>query len=123
MSDVQSTLGVTSNLGPALAGNFSVTGPGWNVESLDFYGCQTGALGFTFTNVTWSMRSGADVSSAAIVASGTTAVTSDEQPLRRHPGQRGARAGHLGVDAGRRRGRGAHGARSPGLTAHDSETT
>jgi len=69
------TFGVTSNSGFALADNFTVGGPGWNVTGLDFFGYQTGAVGFTFTNVIWSIRSGTDVNTAAIVASGTTAPT------------------------------------------------
>ena len=72
------SLGITSSTaaGSTLADNFTVTGPGWSVQSLDFFAYQTGAVGFTFTNATWSLRSGADVNAASILASGTTAVTS-----------------------------------------------
>jgi hypothetical protein len=78
-SGVDSSLGATSNASFVLADNFTVTGGGWNVESLDFFGYQTGAVGFTFTGVTWSIRSGADVSTATTVASGTSAVTNGGQ--------------------------------------------
>lgn len=69
------TLGAGSNASATLADNFSVAGAAWNVESLDFFGYQTGSTAFTFTGVTWSIRSGTDVNTAAIVASGTSAVT------------------------------------------------
>lgn len=78
-SGIDSTLGAGSNASATLADNFTVTGGGWNVESLDFFGYQTGAVGFTFTGVTWSIRSGSDVNTAAIVASGTSAVTNGGQ--------------------------------------------
>jgi PEP-CTERM motif len=57
-----------------VADNFTVGGSGWNVQSLDFYSYQTGAVGFTFTTATWSIVSG-DVNTGSVVASGTTAVT------------------------------------------------
>jgi hypothetical protein len=61
--------------GNYVADNFTVSGSSWNVESLDFYSYQTGAVGFTFTNATWSIVSGANVNTGTIIASGTTAVT------------------------------------------------
>lgn len=70
-----STLGAGSNASFTLADNFSIAGPAWSVESLDFFGYQTSAVGFTFTSATWSLRSGTDVNTATILASGTTAVT------------------------------------------------
>lgn len=59
---------------PNLVGdNFSVTGPGWNVSSLSFFGYQSFAAGaFTFTGASWSIISG-DVNSGTVVASGTGA--------------------------------------------------
>lgn len=75
VSGVDSTLGAGSNATATLSDNFSVGAGGWNVESLDFFGYQTGAAGFTFTGVTWSLRAGTDVNTASIVASGTSAVT------------------------------------------------
>ncbi len=71
------SLGITSSTaaGFALADNFTVGGAGWNVQSLDFYGYQTSAVGFTFTGATWSIVSGTDVNTGSIVASGTTSVT------------------------------------------------
>lgn len=75
VSGVQNTLGAGSNASATLADNFTVGATGWNISSLDFYGYQTGAGGFTFTNVTWSIISGANVNTGTVVASGTTAVT------------------------------------------------
>jgi hypothetical protein len=62
-----------------LADNFNVSGPAWSVESLDFFAYQTNAVGFTFTTATWSLRSGTNVNTAAVLASGTTAVTNGGQ--------------------------------------------
>lgn len=70
-SGIDSTLGAGSNASATLADNFSIAGASWNVESLDFYGYQTGSVGFTFTGVTWSILSGTDVNTASLVASGT----------------------------------------------------
>jgi hypothetical protein len=60
-----------------LADDFTVTGPGWNVSSLDFYGCQTGATGITFTAATWSIISSSHVNTGPVLVSGRTAVTSE----------------------------------------------
>ncbi len=59
-----------------VADDFTVTGPGWNVESLSFFSYQSFAGGvFTFSSVNWSVISG-DVNSGTVVASGTaTPVT------------------------------------------------
>jgi hypothetical protein len=58
-----------------VADDFVVSGPGWNVESLNFFSYQSfaGSL-YTFSSVNWSVVSG-DVTSGTVVASGTTAVT------------------------------------------------
>lgn len=71
------TLGTASNATQTLADDFSFSGAGWNVASLDFFAYQTNARPFTFTfiSVSWSIRSGTDVNASSIVASGTTAVT------------------------------------------------
>ncbi|MBC7941501.1 MAG: PEP-CTERM sorting domain-containing protein [Chitinophagaceae bacterium] len=74
----QSTFGVVSNADFTVADNFVVTGPGWNVEKLDFFAYQTDSVGFTFTDVTWSIRRvdfGFNPGTAVTVASGSTAVT------------------------------------------------
>lgn len=71
----EGTLGAASNSTSTLADNFGFAGAPWAVASLDFFGYQTGAVGFTFTSVTWSIRAGTDVNTAAVLASGTTAVT------------------------------------------------
>lgn len=58
-----------------VADDFTVAGAGWTVEGLSFFSYQTGAASvFTFSNVVWSVVSG-DVSTGAVVASGTTAAT------------------------------------------------
>lgn len=75
LTSPDTTLGVGSNASATLADDFSVTGNGWNVQSLDFFGYQTGSTSFTFTGVTWSIRAGVNVNTAAIVASGTTTAT------------------------------------------------
>lgn len=63
--------GDQANLGNFVADNFTVTGPGWNVESLTLFGYQSFvASAFTFTSATWSIVSG-DVNSGTVVASGT----------------------------------------------------
>lgn len=75
LAPTAATLGFSSTSSFVMADNFSVTGGSWNVSSIDFYGYQTGAAGFTFTGATWSIISGVDVNAGAIVASGTTSVT------------------------------------------------
>ncbi len=67
--------GTQNASGNAVAENFSVGGSGWNVQTLDFYSYQTGAVGFTFLQATWSIVSGANVNTGAVVASGVTNVT------------------------------------------------
>jgi PEP-CTERM motif len=67
--------GTQTASGNSVADNFSVTGSSWNVQSLDFYSYQTGAVGFTFQQATWSIVSGASVNTGTIVASGVTNVT------------------------------------------------
>lgn len=71
------TFGFGSNATATVADNFSVAGAGWNVSSLDFYGYQTQAVpaAYTFTSATWSIISGTNVNTGAMVASGTTSLT------------------------------------------------
>lgn len=65
--------GAQSNLGNFVADNFSVAGPGWNVQSLSFFAYQTGAAqAFTFTGLTWSVVAG-DANTGTVVSSGTLA--------------------------------------------------
>jgi len=67
--------GAQASIPNLVADNFTVGGPGWNVESLTFYGYQSfAASAFTFTGATWSVVSG-DVTSGTVVASGTASVT------------------------------------------------
>lgn len=56
-----------------VADDFMVSGGGWNVQSLDFFSYQTGAVGFTFQQASWSVVSG--TADGAVVASGVTNVT------------------------------------------------
>lgn len=67
--------GSGSSATQTVADDFLVGGAGWNVSSLDFFSYQTGAVGFTFTSVNWSILAGTDINSSALVASGTSAVT------------------------------------------------
>ncbi|MDO9112685.1 MAG: PEP-CTERM sorting domain-containing protein [Polaromonas sp.] len=67
--------GAQGSIPNLVADDFSVAGPGWNVEGLSFFSYQSFAGGaYTFTGVTWSVVSG-DVSTGAVVASGTTAAS------------------------------------------------
>lgn len=67
--------GANTAAGLAVADDFTVAaGTVWNVQSLDFFGYQTGSTGFTFTGATWSIVSG-DVNTGTVVASGSGAVT------------------------------------------------
>jgi hypothetical protein len=65
--------GDQTSAGNAVADDFTVSSGTWNVKDIDFYGYQTGATSFGFTDVTWSIVSGSIT--GAVVASGTTAVT------------------------------------------------
>lgn len=67
--------GAQTTANNAVAEDFTVTGPGWNVTSLNFYGYQTNSTAFTFQDATWSVVSG-DVNTGTVLFSGTTAVTS-----------------------------------------------
>ena len=58
----------------SVAEDFTVTGTGWTISDIDFFGYQTGAKSFGFQDVTWSIVSG-DVNTGAVVASGVTSVT------------------------------------------------
>ncbi len=61
--------------GNAVADDFVVpAGDTWNISSINFYGYQTGAVGFTFQQATWSVLAG-DANTGTVVASGVTAVT------------------------------------------------
>lgn len=66
--------GDQSSEGNAVADDFSVAAGGWTLTDIDFFGYQTGAGAFSFTDVTWSILSG-DVNTGTVVASGTTGVT------------------------------------------------
>jgi hypothetical protein len=69
--------GQQANLPNLVGDNFTVTGPGWNVESLSFFGYQSFAGGvYTFTSATWSVVAG-DVNSGTVVASGTAVPVSN----------------------------------------------
>lgn len=66
--------GAQSAVPNLVADDFSVAGPGWNVEGLSFFSYQSFAASvFTFTGVTWSVVAD-NVDTGAVVASGTTAA-------------------------------------------------
>lgn len=67
------TFGASANSSFVVAEDFNVGAGGWRVASIDFFGYQTGAAGFSFTTATWSVVSGA-LNGGVVVASGTTAV-------------------------------------------------
>ena len=75
--------GAQGSIPNLVADDFTVTGNGWNVQSLSFFSYQTGAASaFTFTDVVWSVIAG-DVNSGSVVASGTsTAVNGGLQGYR-----------------------------------------
>lgn len=66
--------GDQTSTGNSVAEDFTVTGTGWTISGIDFFGYQTGATSFGFQDVTWSIVSG-DVNIGTVVASGVTAVT------------------------------------------------
>lgn len=57
----------------SMGDDFTVSGGGWNVTSLSFFNYQTGAgtAASTFTNVNWSIYSGAVGNTTSLVASGS----------------------------------------------------
>lgn len=61
---------------PARVGDdFTVSGPGWNVNSLSFFLYQDFSFGeFTFSNVTWNIIAG-DINGGSVVASGSAEPT------------------------------------------------
>jgi PEP-CTERM motif len=61
--------------GLGVADDFVVpAGATWNISSIDLYGYQTGAVGFTFQQATWSLLAG-DANTGTVIASGVTGVT------------------------------------------------
>ncbi len=67
--------GAQTAIGNSVADDFVVpAGATWNISSIDFFGYQTGAVGFTFQQATWSLLAG-DVNTGTVVASGVTNVT------------------------------------------------
>lgn len=69
--------GAQANIPNLVGDDFTVTGPGWNVESLSFFGYQSfAASAFTFTGATWAIVSG-DVNAGTVLASGTGAAVTN----------------------------------------------
>lgn len=58
----------------AVADDFTVSGNGWLVSSLDFFAYQNNATAFSVQNLSWSILSG-DVNNGTVIASGTTALS------------------------------------------------
>lgn len=76
LTSPSTTLGVGAQAlsGNSVADDFTVTGNGWNVTSLDFFSYQTGSTAFTLTSAVWSIVSG-NINGGTVVASGTTSLT------------------------------------------------
>ncbi len=67
--------GAQGNIPNLVAEDFTVSGPGWGVESLSFFSYQSFAAStYTFTGLSWSIVSG-DVTSGTLVASGSGTPT------------------------------------------------
>jgi PEP-CTERM motif len=67
--------GDQTTAGNSVADDFVVpAGATWNITSIDLFGYQTGAVGFTFQQATWSVLSG-NPNTGAVIASGVTNVT------------------------------------------------
>ena len=64
LGTADTTLGAGSNASATLADNFSITGASWSVESLDFFGYQTGST--TFTVAGYDPRIGASQETFAV---------------------------------------------------------
>jgi hypothetical protein len=63
--------GAQGDIPNLVADNFTVGGPGWNVDGLSFFAYQTNAASqYTFTGVSWSIIAG-DVNDGTVVASGS----------------------------------------------------
>lgn len=73
----QTTFGFSMNTAShsAVADDFVIAaGSRWTLSSIDFFGYQTGANGFTLQEATWSIVE-ASPNSPVVLASGTTALT------------------------------------------------
>ncbi len=67
--------GAQTAAGNSVAEDFVVpAGATWNISSIDFYGYQTAAVGFTFQQATWSLLAG-NANTGTVIASGVTSVT------------------------------------------------
>jgi len=58
----------------ALAEDFTVTGAGWLISSIDFFALQNNATAFTLKDVSWSILAG-DANNGSVIASGITALS------------------------------------------------
>lgn len=60
-------------IGNSMGDDFTVSGGGWNVTSISFFNYQTnsGTAASTFTNVNWTIYSGAIGNTSTVVASGS----------------------------------------------------
>jgi len=77
-SDAFFGFGAQAKSGNAVAEDFTVTGEGWLLESIDFFSFQNNATTFTLQTVNWSLMSG-DLNTGMIVASGTAGLSNGGQ--------------------------------------------
>jgi hypothetical protein len=68
------TFGAQTGSRNALAEDFTVSGAGWLISSIDFFALQNNASTFTLKDVSWSIMAG-DANNGSLVASGVTALS------------------------------------------------
>lgn len=68
------TFGAQTGSKNALAEDFTVTGAGWLISSIDFFALQNNATAFTLKDVSWSILAG-DANNGSVIASGITALS------------------------------------------------
>lgn len=68
------TFGAQTASKNALAEDFTVTGAGWLISSIDFFALQNNATAFTLKDVSWSILAG-DANNGSVIASGITALS------------------------------------------------
>jgi hypothetical protein len=69
------TFGAQTGSKNALAEDFTVTGAGWLISSIDFFALQNNATSFTLKDVSWSILAGDANNNGSVIASGITALS------------------------------------------------
>lgn len=77
-SDAFFGFGAQAKSGNAVAEDFTVTGEGWLLDSIDFFSFQNNATAFTLQTVSWSLMAG-DLNTGTRVASGTAGLANGGQ--------------------------------------------